>query len=89
MKKLDKLTNEEVTMASAQLLNVVHNIDNNVTEVDENVLIVKSEVQVVKDNMKAVDDKVQTMADGGRHLFSERSTLYLILIVKTWQPQRM
>ena len=55
MKKLDKLTNEEVVMASAQLLKVAHNIDNNVTEVnegvtrvDENVLVVKSEVQVVK-----------------------------------------
>ena len=88
MKKLDKLTNEEVVMASAQLLKVAHNIDNNVTEVnegvtrvDENVLVVKSEVQVVNDNIKAVDDKVQTMADGGQHLFSARSALSLTFIV--------
>ena len=80
MKKLDKLTNEEVAMASAQLLNVTHNIDNNVKEVnesvrrvDENVLVVKSEVHVVNDNIKAVDDKVQTIADGRQHLFSRRS----------------
>ena len=88
MKKLDKLTNEEVAMASAQLLKVAHNIDNNVTEVnegvkrvDENVLVVKSEVQIVNDNIKAVDDKVQTMADGGKRLFSERSASSLTLII--------
>ena len=84
IKKLDKLTNEEVAMASAQLLKVTHNIDNNVmrvdegvTRVDENVLVVKSEVQVVNDNIKAVDDKVQAMADGGKHVFSRRSASYL------------
>ena len=76
MKKLDKLTNEEVAMASAQLLKVAHNVDKNVTEVnegvgrvDENVLVVKSGVQIVNNIIKAVDDKVQTMADGEQHLF--------------------
>ena len=71
IKTLDKLTNEEVAMASAQLLKVAHNIDNNVTEVnegvrrvDENMLVVKSEVQIVNDGIKAVDDKIQSMADG-------------------------
>ena len=77
MKKLDKLTNEEVAMASAQLLKVTHNIDNNVMKIDENMLVVKSDVQVVNDNIKAVDDKVQTMADGGKHLFSRLSASYL------------
>ena len=57
MKKLDKLTNEEVAMASAQLLKVAHNID-------KNVLAVQSEVQLFSNNIKAVDNKVQTMADG-------------------------
>jgi hypothetical protein len=37
MKKLDKLTSEEVAMASAQLLKVAHNIDSNVTEANEGV----------------------------------------------------
>ena len=84
IKKLDKLTNEEVAMASAQLLKVGHKIDNSMTEVnegvkrvDENVLVVKSGVQIVNDNIKAVDDKVQTMADGGKHLFSRLSASYL------------
>jgi hypothetical protein len=71
MKKLDKLTNEEVAMASAQLLRVTHNINNNVTEVnegvrcvDENVLVIKSEVQLVSENINAVDEMVQSIADG-------------------------
>ena len=88
IKKLDKLTNEEVAMASAQLLKIAHKIDNNVmrvdegvARVDENVLIVKSEVQVVSDNIKAVDDKVQRMADGGQHLFSRRCPSYLTPII--------
>ena len=81
IKTLDKLTNEEVAMASAQLLKVAHVIDKNVTEVnegvrrvDENVVVVKSEVQLVNDNIKAVDDKVQTMADG-RQRFTESTAV--------------
>ena len=62
MKKLDKLTNEEVVMASAQLLKVAHNIDNNVMEVNEG-------VRLVDENVKAVDSKLQTMADGRKRLF--------------------
>ena len=88
IKRLDKLTNEEVAMASAQLLKVAHNIDKNVTEVnegvrrvDENVLVVKSEVQIVNDGINAVEDKVQTMADGGQHLFRRISMSYLTLII--------
>ena len=42
MKKLDKLTNEEVVMAIAQLQEVTHNID-------KNVLDVKREVQTTAD----------------------------------------
>ena len=88
IKTLDKLTSEEVAMASAQLLKVTHKIDNivmrvddGVTRVDENVLVVKSEVQVVNDSIKAVDDKVKTMADGGKHVFSRRSASYLTPII--------
>jgi hypothetical protein len=82
MKKLDKLTSEEVAMASAQLLKVAHNIDSNVTEANENVLL-------VHDNVKAVDDKVQTMADGRRRLLSESPASSLILIIQTArQPLR-
>ena len=95
IKTLDKLTNEEVVMASAQLLKVAHKIDNTVTRVDEgvmradegvrrvdeNVLVVKSEVQTVNENIKAVDDKVQTIAYGGQHLFGQQFALYLTLVI--------
>ena len=78
LKKLDKLTNEEVAMASAQLLRVTHNINNQVTRVnervmrvDENVLVVRSEVELVNDNFNAVGEKVQAIADGAKCLFSK------------------
>jgi methyl-accepting chemotaxis protein len=96
IKKLDKLTNEEVAMANAHLLKITHNIDNNVTEVnegvrrvDEHVLVVKSEVQLVSDNVKAVGDMVQTIADGGQRLSGESPTSSLILIIQiARQPPR-
>jgi hypothetical protein len=88
--KLDKLINEEVAMASAQLLKIAHNIDNNVTEVnegvsrvDENVLVVKSEVQLVNDNVKAVDDKMQIVADGGRCALN-KSTMSSLTSSSRW-----
>ncbi|KAH9012150.1 hypothetical protein EDB84DRAFT_1405695 [Lactarius hengduanensis] len=66
LKKLDKLTNEEVVMASVQVLKVTHKIDDKVTGVGEGLRGVDEKVQVVNDNVKAVDDKVQTMADDGK-----------------------
>ncbi|KAH9041051.1 hypothetical protein EDB85DRAFT_1565776 [Lactarius pseudohatsudake] len=70
LKKLVKLTDEEVAMASAQILKVTHTIDNKVTTVgdgvkgvDEKVQLVNREVQVVGANVEAIDDKLQTMAE--------------------------
>ncbi|KAH9019910.1 hypothetical protein EDB83DRAFT_2298390, partial [Lactarius deliciosus] len=63
MKKLDKLTNEEVAMASAQILKVTHTVDNKVTAVGDGVKGVKSEVQLVGANVKVIGDKVQTIAE--------------------------
>ena len=78
LKKLEKLTNEEITMAIAQNLKLTHNIDTQVTRVgegvksiDENVLVVKSDVLLLNDNVTTVGDKVQTVADGGQRLFSK------------------
>ncbi|KAH9007423.1 hypothetical protein EDB84DRAFT_1603616 [Lactarius hengduanensis] len=52
-KKLDKLTNEEVAMASAQILKATHTIDNKVTAVGDGVKGVDEKVQVVNDNVKS------------------------------------
>jgi hypothetical protein len=80
VKKLERLIDEEISMAVVQVLKVSNNIDNNVTEVNENVLVVKSEVEVVNDNVKAVDDRLQGIADGRKRLFSKSPASSLILI---------
>ncbi|KAI9436852.1 hypothetical protein H4582DRAFT_363097 [Lactarius indigo] len=68
LKKLDKLTNEEVVMASSQILKVAHTVDNKVTAVgdgvkgvDEKVQVVESEVQVVKSEVQVVKSEVQVI----------------------------
>ncbi|KAH9036084.1 hypothetical protein EDB84DRAFT_1198704 [Lactarius hengduanensis] len=71
LRKLDKLTNEEVAMASVQLVKVTHNIDNNVSGIDDGVKGVDVKVQVVNDNFKAVGDRVQTIAEDGKATATE------------------
>ena len=50
LKRLDKLTNEEVRMTTAQVLRATHTVDERVASVDNKV--------------KAVDDKVAVVIDG-------------------------
>ncbi|KAI9436422.1 hypothetical protein H4582DRAFT_2058681 [Lactarius indigo] len=57
LKKLDKLTNDQVMMATVQLLKITHNIDKGLTGVN--------------DGVKAVDDKVQTIAEDGKATAAE------------------
>jgi hypothetical protein len=40
LKRLDKLTYEEARMATAQILKVVHSVDDKITKVNENVKVV-------------------------------------------------
>ena len=61
MKNLDKLTNEEVAMASAQILKIAHNIDNSVMEVHEVVRRVDENVSHVKDRGQLVNDNIQAV----------------------------
>jgi len=70
MKRLDRLTQEEARMASAQLLNITNAIDNEVREIVDNVLVVVDgvagvavRVASVDDCVKDVDDKVKTVDD--------------------------
>ncbi|KAH9055681.1 hypothetical protein EDB87DRAFT_1280772 [Lactarius vividus] len=56
LKKLDKLTNEEVVMASVQVLKVTHKIDDKVTGVSEGVGSVGKKVQLVSDNVQKIAD---------------------------------
>ncbi|KAI9436032.1 hypothetical protein H4582DRAFT_2130269 [Lactarius indigo] len=68
LKKLEKLTNEEVVMASSQVLKLTHTVDNKVTAVgegvkgvEEKVQVVESEVQVVKSEVEVVKSEVQVV----------------------------
>lgn len=78
LKKLDKLTLEEVALASAQLLKVTHDIHNEVMVVAKGVdgveqkmqVVVaqvkdaKCDVQAVSDQVEVVDKRVQLIVDG-------------------------
>ena len=61
LKKLEKLTNEEIAMAIAQLAKVADNINNNVMGVDEGVRGVDEKVQVVTGEVHAVGGEVQVV----------------------------
>ena len=54
LKKLDKLTNEEARMASAQVLQNTHVISDNLAVIDSAVKYVSSEVQGVNNNVDVV-----------------------------------
>ncbi len=82
MQRLEKLTAEEVRMASAQLLKVTHNIEGKLTGVDDGVRgvdekvqgvvaqveDVQGEVQVIGDRVREVGVKVQVIVDGGHYV---------------------
>jgi archaellum component FlaC len=71
LEKLDKLTQEEARMASAEQLRIAHSVDGRVVCVDERVQGVGNDVQDVgkrvedvNDNVHGVNDKVQGIDDG-------------------------
>ena len=49
LKRLDKLTNEEVRMVTAQVLEATHTVEDRVTGVDNNVKTIDDKVVVVLD----------------------------------------
>ncbi len=57
LKRLDKLTNEEVRMVTAQVLEATHTVDDKVGRVEDKVLDVDNKVA-------RVDDKVAMVIDG-------------------------
>jgi len=56
LRRLDKLTQEEVRMATAQLLEITHGVDDKLKGVD--------------DKVKDVSDGVKLVLDGARDIFS-------------------
>jgi len=59
LKRLDKLTQEEVRMATAQVLKVTHTIDEGVRGVADKVVGVDDRVASVKDRVAGVDRSVE------------------------------
>ncbi|KAH9023651.1 hypothetical protein EDB84DRAFT_1440921 [Lactarius hengduanensis] len=60
LRRLDKLTQEEVRMATAQLLRITHGVDYKVTKID--------------DEVKGVDDKVKDVGDSVKLIFLPTSS---------------
>jgi archaellum component FlaC len=59
LKMLDKLTNEEVRMATAQVLKATHTVDDRVRGVDDKILNVDNRVAGVDDRVARVDNRVE------------------------------
>jgi archaellum component FlaC len=64
LERLDKLTQEEVRMASAEMLKMTHSVDDKVIGVDDRVKDVEGKVQDVGNKVQGVDDKVQAIGSG-------------------------
>ena len=64
LKRLDKLTHEEVRMAIAQILKATHTVDDKVRGVDDR-------VASMDDKLRAVDDKVVRIIAGEQITFSQ------------------
>ena len=61
LKRLDKLTQEEVRMATAQNLKITHTIDKDVKEVVDTVVAMDDKVALVDDRVAAVNNKVSSI----------------------------
>jgi hypothetical protein len=60
---LDKLTQEEALMASAELLEITHSVDGKVMGVDDRVKDVDEKVQKVGGDVQGFGNKVQVVDD--------------------------
>ena len=83
LKRLDKLTQEEARMATAQVLKVAHTVDNRVRGVADDVLGVDNRVAGVDarvvgvdERIRAIDDKVAAVIDGAHHIFNPISKVF-------------
>jgi hypothetical protein len=71
LKRLDKLTQEEVRMATAEVLRTTRAIEEGVTGVGEQVLVIDDRVAGVDDRVACVDDKVTEIIHGAQITFSQ------------------
>src|SRR6266404_1610783 len=64
LKRLDKLTQDEVRMATAQLLKITHGVDDKVTRIYDCVKSVNDKVMKSNDGAQVVHGKVMKINDG-------------------------
>lgn len=57
--RLDKLTQEEARMASAEQLKMTQNVDGKVMGVDDRVKVVEGKMKDVRDDVQGIGNKVQ------------------------------
>ena len=63
LERLDKLTQEEARMSSAELLKMTHGVDGKVMGVDDRVKGVEGKMQVIRENVQDVRDDMQGVRD--------------------------
>jgi|SRR6267142_2548641 len=61
LQRLDKLTQEEARMASAELLRITHSVEEKVMGVDNRVKGVDDKIQGIDGEVRDVGDKVQNL----------------------------
>jgi hypothetical protein len=69
LKRLDRLTQEEARMASAQLLEITDAIDSGVRDIAEDMHVIDDRVAGVGDQVQGVDDRVAAVMDGAKYIF--------------------
>ena len=86
LKRLDKLTQEEARMATAQVLKVAHTVEegvrgiaDQVVGVDDRVANVDDRVACVDDRVRTIDDKVTVVIEGAQIIFRLSPNNLLIL----------
>ncbi|KAN0141591.1 hypothetical protein V8E53_000053 [Lactarius tabidus] len=75
LKRLDKLTQEEVRMATVQLLTLTHGVDDKVTRIDDEVKSVNGKVTRIDDEVKGVGGKVNDIRDTVRVVHEETKAI--------------
>jgi hypothetical protein len=88
LERLDKLTQEEARLASAELLKMTHSVEGKVMGVDDRVKSVegrvRGDVQDIRDKVKDVDDCVQSVGDK-LDLANRSLSLYSLVIIPSAQ----
>ena len=88
LKRLDKLTQEEVRMATAQLLTLTHGVDDKVTRIDDEIKDVDGKLTRIDDEVKDVGGKVNDIGDAVRavHEGAQRVIFsYVSLYAARWK----